>query len=405
MPHLRVSIAPMGLAIAAATFGNTTALATNAADVREKHAAVAMGVTFGVLFHELGHAMIGELELPATGPEEDTADEFSALMMSEMARGETDPLLIDIATYSVLLWHYHARQRVGEPQAVWGEHSSDIRRFRHMFCMLYGADPALFGGLANRLEVDQHFKSRCLEDYKKRKRAWEAIFESKARNLGPDSPGHHPANTPGGRIRVQVLPTSNPYGPFVAAVFHSPEWDEMRVMLSDYLVWPRDLSIEFKDCGVANAFYKPGAGAIAMCYELIEHFSQLVMQGEGLAVTAAPRNSALTFLQGTWSTRLNTSHGLLDVAITFAEDGSYRNDEVWAQTGGLAARIAGAWSARPAAEDQLLISRSPAEWLPQEFCYYDQAACQPQASETASYARIIDQNTVEMDGAVWQRSR
>lgn len=402
MSHLRVSIAPIGMAIVAAIFGNGAALATNAADVREKHAAVAMGVTFGVLFHELGHAMIGELELAATGPEEDAVDEFSALVMSQMAAGETDPLLIDIATYSTLLWYHQARQRAGEPQPVWGEHSPDMRRFRHTFCMLYGADAALFGDLANRLGVDQHFKRRCPEDYKKREMAWEAIIQSKARNLGPDSPGHHPANTPGGRIRVQVLPTRNPYGPFVAVVFNRPEVDELLDMLSDYLVWPRDLPIEFKDCGVPNAFYNPTAGAIEMCYELIERLTRLVVQGEGLV--AAPRDSALAFLQGTWSTRLNTAHGLLDVAITFAEDGSYRNDEVWAATGGIAARIAGAWSVQPAAEDQLLIRRRPAEWLPQEFCYYDQAACQPQASESTSYARIIDQNTVEMDGAVWQRS-
>ena len=98
-------------------------------------------------------------------------------------------------------------------------------------------------------------------------------------------------------------------------------------------------------------------------------------------------------------------YGLLDVTISFGEDGGYRNDEVWVQTAGLAARVTGSWAPQSAADNLLLIHRRPASWLPQEFCYYDQAACQAQVYESASYGRVIDQNTVEMDGAVWQRVR
>ena len=406
MRTIHASSALLLALVVASTSWNSTAFAASAADAREQHAAVAMGVTFGVLFHELAHAMIGELELAATGPEEDTADEFSALAMSQMAAGETDPTLINIATYSTLLWRYWAleKERTGQPQSLWGEHAPDDRRFRHTFCMLYGADPALFGHLANAVGVDQRFKDRCPEDYKKRERAWEAIIEPKARNLGPDLPGDHPANAAGGRIRLQVSPTQSHVGPFVNVLFGEPAMVEFLDMLSRYLVWPRDLLVSFQDCGQVNAYYAPDAGAVIMCYEIIEEATRTVLQGEGLAAVA-PRDSAPAFFQGMWSTRLTTVYGLLDVNIAFGEDGIYRSDEVWVQTGGLAARVTGSWAAQSAADNLLLIHRRPAGWLPQEFCYYDQAACQAQGYESASYGRIIDQNTVEMDGAVWQRVR
>lgn len=326
--------------------------------------------------------------------------------MSQMAAGETDPMLINIATYSTLLWRYWAleKERAGQPQPWSGEHAPDMRRFYRTFCMIYGADPALFGNLANSVGVDQRFKARCPEDYKKRERAWEAIIEPKARNLGPDLPGHHPANAAGGRVRLQVLPTQSQFGPFVKIVSGEPAMVEFLDMLSRYLVWPRDLLVSFEDCGHVNAYYDRNAGRIIMCYEIIEEATRIVLQGEGLTAVA-PRDSAPAFFQGMWSTRLTTVYGLLDVNIIFGEDGSYRSDEVWAQTSGIAARVTGSWAAQSVADNLLLIHRRPAGWLPQEFCYYDQAACQAQGHESASYARIIDQSTVEMDGAVWQRTR
>ena len=44
-------------------------------------AKVVLGSTLGIFFHEFGHALIGETKLPATGPEEDVADGFSAFVL------------------------------------------------------------------------------------------------------------------------------------------------------------------------------------------------------------------------------------------------------------------------------------------------------------------------------------
>ena len=387
---------------------NHAVQAANTQEAASEHiAAVAAGVTMGVFFHELAHAMIGELELPATGPEEDTADEFSALLMSNVASGEANPLIIDVATYSSLFWCYSAqgKSQARQPHPWQSEHAPDIRRFRNSFCLLYGSDPALYGILADQVGFDQGSKGRCSQDYAKKSRAWESTLEQRARNLGADQPGEHPADAPGGRIRAVFLPTDNAYGQFTKLLFDEG-MTEVLEEFSRYLVWPRDLLVEFRDCGEINAFYIRDIATITMCYEMIEYASQTVLQAEGIAFAPTPGASAFAFVQGTWMTRLNTVYGLLDVAITYQPDQTYRSDEVWVQSGILAARVAGTWVAELAAPNQLLIHRRPTEWLPQTACYYDQAACQPYVGQSVTYpAQIIDQNTMHVDGVVWQRMR
>ena len=374
----------------------------------QRVAEIAMGVTMGVLFHELGHAMIGELELPATGPEEDAVDEFSAVAMSMFAAGETDRLLINTAKYSSLLWFRLAQKKEREGQfSPWhGEHAPDHRRFRHTFCILFGANPAAYNWLADEVGVDQDFKNRCHADYGRKVRAWESILELRARNLGPDSLGVYPATTPGGRINLVVHDSANEYAQF-AKLLVGEGLGELTDSLSQYLVWPRDLLVEFRNCGEINAYYHPD-GIVTMCYEYIRYASQIVLQAEGIAAVPSQRGSIMSFVQGTWSARVLVASHPLDVAITYRPDQTYLIEEVWVpaglQPGGLAARIEGTWAAvEGGAANQLFIHRQPEQWLPQEGCYYSQAAC---GSETQAYpAQIIDQNAIYVDGIVWSRTR
>lgn len=367
-----------------------------------------MGVTMGVLLHELGHAMIRELELPATGPEEDTVDEFSAVAMSMAAAGETDRLLINTAKYWSLLWWHMAQKNEREGQFFpWhGEHAPDLRRFRHTFCVLFGANPTAYDRLADSVGVDQNFKRRCAADYGRKKRAWESILELRARNLGPGSPGVYPATTPGGRIDLVVHDSANKYAPF-AKLLVSEGLVQLTDLLSQTLVWPRDLLVEFRDCGEINAYYHPD-GIVTMCYEYIRYASQIVLQAEGIAAMPSQRGSIMSFVQGTWSARVLAASHPLDVTITYNPDQTYLIEEVWVpaglQPGGLAARIEGTWAAVEGdAANQLFIHRQPEQWLPQESCYYTMAAC---GSETQAYpAQIIDQNAIYVDGIVWLRTR
>lgn len=384
----------------------STAVAAHEVDaLGQRVSEVATGVTMGLLLHELGHAMIGELALPATGPEEDAVDEFSALAMSELAAGDT----IDVATYSSLLWWHWAEknEREGQYFAWHGEHAPDRRRFRHTFCVLFGANPTAYDRLADRVGVDQKFKSRCAADYERKKRAWESIWALRARHLGPDMPGAYPADSPGGRISLVFRDSPDEYAQFLRRLFEEA-LPAMLEPFSQIFVWPRDLLVEFKDCGELNAWYSPADGAVTMCYEFMRYATLVVLQADGISTAAVTqRGAAMGYVQGTWSARVVVASHPLDVTITYNRDQTYRIEEVWLpsglEPGGLAARIEGTWAAvEGGTPKQLFIRRQPQQWLPQESCYYSQAAC---GSETRDYpAQIVDQAAMYIDGVIWLRA-
>ena len=394
------------LVIAASALPHQSAGAESAeAAVQERVAEVVVGVTLGVFLHEFAHAMIGELELPATGPEEDTADEFSALVMSMLTQDESDPHSLNAATYSSLLWYHLASEndRTGQRAPWHAEHAPDRRRFRHTFCLLYGSNPAVYQGLADRFQLDRSFRSRCVDDYRKRYKAWESIVQQVARDLGPDLPGVHAADTPGGWINLVVRASNTGYEPVVRLMF-AEELKEMLDELSRYLVWPRDILVDFRDCGAPSAYYAPATGGITMCYELLAHFTQIVLQAEGIAAVPQQRGAAASFMHGVWWARLSTVYGPLDVTITYNPNQTYQSDEVWLQTGEVAAHVVGTWAAE-AVGNQFFVRRLPEQWLPQQFCYYSQAACQHGQQPTNHAVQVVDQNAIHVDGVVWQRIR
>lgn len=179
--------------------------------------------------------------------------------------------------------------------------------------------------------------------------------------------------------------------------------EELLDRFSEYFVWPRDISVEFRDCGEVNAYYDPDSGRITMCYEMIEHGTELVHRAEGIAV-APQGQTAMSFLQGAWWARIGTEYRPLDVTIAYHPNGAFQIDEIWAQTGDLAARVGGIWSAAESAGNQFLIRRLPQQWLPQDFCYYSQAACRG-AQATSRPAQVVDRNAMSVDGVVWQRTQ
>lgn len=393
------------LSIAACALGCRAALAENLGVQDERIDAIVAGTTMGVFFHEFAHAMIGELKLPATGPEEDTADEFSAWVLANWVRGKADSFLIKMTNASPLFWYYSARERdqAGQPHRWQGEHAPDIRRFRHTFCMLYGADPFLYGSLADQVEFSLEDKHRCINDYPKHDKAWTEILMLRARNLGSDRPGTYPANTPGGQIELAFQPTQSPYGHRARELLNKFLEEKLRELSRQY-VWPRNLRVEFRDCGEINAKYYSDTGTISICYEFIEHASLTVLRGENIA---APRlgQQAMAFVQGAWWARVNTESGLLDMRIIYNPDQTYRSDETWTQTGHLAARVTGAWSVQPAGPNQLMIHRNPTQLHPREFCN-NLGYCRPHTRRPAGYpVQIINQDTMNVNGVVWTRMR
>lgn len=261
--------------------------------------AIMLGSTLGIFGHELGHAMIGELQLPATGAEEDTADEFSALILSSILEDTTGmspdmvSYLTEVVSYSTLLWYHDAArsEQQGAKIPWYDEHSASETRFRNTLCMIYGSSPARFKALADRVQLPERERGRCETDHAKRYRAWELIVAPHARDRGGEYPGQQPADAPGAALRVSYERSATQFGQQLQGELENLKlFEQVAAGLQDLLVWQRDLDIIFADCGMPNAFYDPSNARIVMCWEGIEYFFWTVAEPEGVKTIGLRQN-------------------------------------------------------------------------------------------------------------------
>lgn len=124
-----------------------------------------------VLLHEMGHALIGELELGVTGKEEDAVDELASLILIQ--NGKHDMAIA--GTYALVLLHQF--QGKGQPTPFFDEHSVSEARLYDVFCMILGSNPKKFGDeiLKERPELRQR-APKCPGTYQKIDKAWTTLL-------------------------------------------------------------------------------------------------------------------------------------------------------------------------------------------------------------------------------------
>ena len=243
---------------------------------------VYQGIAQSIFMHELGHALINELQLPSTGPEEDAVDIFSALKLVDPTMYEADDEEIaamgrEAAIYAALQWYYSGMRSNGEqPQGAWqDEHTADLKRFRNSFCVIYGGNPGLFGQIAEGTGMQPQTLGRCEEEFNKQSRAWRTILAPHIRVGAWNPEGLQPADAPGAAIIVNFEPSKYRIGQFYHEAFSEAVGNYIRDLAKVYVL-PRDLTVTYRDCDQLNAWYDPREGSITMCYELLANLVIMV---------------------------------------------------------------------------------------------------------------------------------
>ncbi|MFE2557646.1 DUF4344 domain-containing metallopeptidase [Streptomyces sp. NPDC059352] len=136
-----------------------------------------IGISNSVVFHELGHALIDLYDLPATGREEDAADQLSTLLLAG------DSLHQEYAVSAIRAWGALAaatEQGDIEGQAS-DEHALDAQRYYNAICWLYGSDPSAFQGVVQTETnpdgpLPAERAAQCPEEYEKISKAWNTLL-------------------------------------------------------------------------------------------------------------------------------------------------------------------------------------------------------------------------------------
>lgn len=131
------------------------------------------GAFFFVFFHEFGHALSHELDLPVTGKEEDAVDQFATLLLLEQGEKGEQAALSGAAFFLAL------GSTPGKKLIFWDEHSLDAQRFYNIACWLYGASPFHQVNLVAKGLLPAPRAARCGDEYQKMRKSWKALADPK----------------------------------------------------------------------------------------------------------------------------------------------------------------------------------------------------------------------------------
>lgn len=135
----------------------------------------------GILYHELGHALIDVFDLDVLGQEEDAVDGFATILLIQFKEYQT---IIDAA---ILGYYVGIYQVLNLQFNFWNEHSFTSERVHNVVCLLYGSDTKQFASLKGSYLLPEQRAIRCPDEYKQAKKSWEnqlAPFIDKAEGQG-----------------------------------------------------------------------------------------------------------------------------------------------------------------------------------------------------------------------------
>ncbi len=192
-----------------------------------------------IFYHELGHAIIHQMEVPIFGQEEDAADTLSILLID--AFYEEDSALSMAYDSAALFW-----AEAEEPSALWGTHGPAEQRYYNTVCLFYGADADGREDFAEELELPEERAIGCEEEFELAAGSWHAVLD----DMNEDE-------TLEGQL-VLVEPIDDP-------VLR----DEVAALNAEFR-WPQDVTVRIEECGDANAFYDLEEVSVTMCTELYD---------------------------------------------------------------------------------------------------------------------------------------
>ncbi|CAM5345614.1 DUF4344 domain-containing metallopeptidase [Streptomyces narbonensis] len=136
-----------------------------------------IGVANSAVFHELAHALIQVYDLPATGREEDSADQLATLLLSE------DSLHREYAISDIEAWGALAElsEQGDLSDKVSDVHALDSQRYYNAICWLYGSDPQTYDFVVLTEANPEGFlpESRavgCPGEYAQMQKAWSTLL-------------------------------------------------------------------------------------------------------------------------------------------------------------------------------------------------------------------------------------
>lgn len=206
------------------------------------------------MFHEFGHALVTEFQLPVLGKEEDAVDMFATITM---VIDSNDEVLDGMIAEVVEAWFDGGLYA----NLDYGQHSVDEQRAFMVVCMLVGSDPEGYAEYATDAGMPSDRQESCKWDFEKADHAWKSQLEP---HLLED--GEAPA-----AIEVGYGDPGE-YGRAAAFLQSSGVLEAVAAQIGSTFRITSPIGISAEVCGQANAFWRSADQKVVLCYEMANHF-------------------------------------------------------------------------------------------------------------------------------------
>lgn len=139
-----------------------------------------------IVAHEMGHALVHELDIPVTGREEDAVDGFAAYLLAD------NPKFGPSTALSAAIFFDAYRQLRGKLRDAdfADEHSILEQRIYQFMCWVYGSDRKTFRSLVGRGGLPRSRAARCGDEWKQLEHSWDTLLAPHA--IAPAAPATPP---------------------------------------------------------------------------------------------------------------------------------------------------------------------------------------------------------------------
>lgn len=129
-----------------------------------------LGTGAWVYLHELGHALVDQLEIPITGREEDSVDTLATLIL---LLGDSEGAVLSAADN----FYFMARAAEGEENLpYWDQHSLDAQRQYDIACLVYGSDPENWAHLVGPALLPIERAEACPAEFAQKSLGWDRLL-------------------------------------------------------------------------------------------------------------------------------------------------------------------------------------------------------------------------------------
>jgi hypothetical protein len=224
----------------------------------------AFGNALFFLFHEAGHMLVSEFDLPVLGREEDAVDTLSTLLLLEAGADVFETALID----SVDGWTLSAEasEAAEHEQILWDAHGLDRQRAFNMVCLMVGKDAEKFTESADDLELPAGRRQECVSEYRKAHTSWFGVLKP-----------HLQTGDRKSKFTITYKPAkNNDLKDYADLVKEAQVLEILQELVSGLYKLDDGIKLTAAECGVPNAYWSQGEREVTYCYELMQWHAQAI---------------------------------------------------------------------------------------------------------------------------------